>query len=84
MFAYVKWKTMHPSYDHFGCSALFVLMFEPFGVCSFLPGQRIACRAAHAVMPVDFGHFKVEWIYQKSALAKLMNINEFRLGMNLG
>ena len=23
-----------------------------------LPVQRIACRAAHAVMPVDFGHIR--------------------------
>ncbi len=51
VFAYVKWRTMHPNYDHFGRSATVCAnMFEPPGVCSFLPVQRIACRAAHAVM----------------------------------
>lgn len=33
-------------------------LFEPPGVCSFLPVQRIACRAAHAVMQVNFGSLK--------------------------
>ncbi len=59
VFAYVKWKTMHPNYNHFGRSAtVCVNMFESPGVCSLLPAQRIACHAAHAVMPVDFGHLK--------------------------
>ena len=50
---------MHLHYNFFGVSAtVSVDLFELPGSCSFLPVQRIACQAAHAVMPVDFGHLK--------------------------
>ena len=59
IFAYVKWKKVHPFCDFFGLSATVCIdLFEPPGVCSFLPVQRIACRAAHAVMQVNFGSLK--------------------------
>lgn len=41
VFACVKWKAMHPNYNHFGCSAIVcVYMYE---LCSFC-----LCKESHA------------------------------------
>lgn len=53
IFAYVRWKELHPYHDFYGVSAtVCVNMFQPFNSCCFLPVQRIACRCAYAIMPV--------------------------------
>jgi len=55
IFAYVKWKQLHRNRNHFGKSATVCEdLFEPDDACCFLPIQRIACRCAFAVMPVNF------------------------------
>ena len=56
VFAHIYWKEMHPHHDWYGVSAtVCVNMFESVSTCSFLPVQRIGCRCAHIIMPVDFG-----------------------------
>lgn len=56
IFACVRWKEQHPHYDWFGISATVCVNSNtsdsPFVL---LPVQRIACRCATIVMPVDFG-----------------------------
>ena len=52
VFAYVKWKRFHPHYDWFGISA--TVCTNDFESSSFIPIQRIACRCAYLVMPVQF------------------------------
>ena len=54
VFAYVKWKEHHPCVDWFGASA--TVCIDAFKDSSFIPAQRIACRCAHVLIPVDFGN----------------------------
>ena len=55
VFAYVHWKKKHPQCDWFGSSAIvYIDIDEPLSSKCFIPVQRIACRCAHAVIPVDF------------------------------
>ena len=50
---------MHEYSNLFGCSAMVCVdLFESPDACCYLPVQRIACCVAHAVMPIDFGHYK--------------------------
>lgn len=54
IFAYVRWKELHPCYDFYGVSATVCIdMFHASSCCCFLPVQRIACRCAHVIMPVN-------------------------------
>jgi len=56
VFAYVLWKVTHAHYDWYGVSATVCAnMFENISSCCFLPVQRIGCRCAHVIMPVEFG-----------------------------
>ena len=55
VFAYVRWKELHCYHDWYGSSATVCAnMFEYPAACCYLPVQRIACRCASIVMPVDF------------------------------
>ena len=55
VFAYVLWKQPHRNRDYFGTSAIVCEQsFEQPNACCFIPVQRIACRCAHATMPVKF------------------------------
>ena len=59
VFAYVKWKTVHPNHNFYGQSATISKnMFESPSMCSFLPVQRIDCLAAHTVLTVNHGHIE--------------------------
>lgn len=49
VFAYVRWKELHPR-------CFCYCMFHARSSCCFLPVQRIACRCAHAVMPVTISN----------------------------
>ena len=52
-FAHVAWKQRHPKEDMFGVSATLCLdLYEDGSPCAFLPVQRIACRCAHATLPI--------------------------------
>ena len=53
LFAYVEWKEHHSNVDWFGASA--TVCTDMYRDSSFIPAQRIACRCAHALMPVNFG-----------------------------
>ena len=54
LFAYVRWKELHPCHDFYGVSAtVCVDMFHFYDACCFLPVQRIACRCACITMPVN-------------------------------
>ena len=56
IFAYVAWKQRHPNEDIFGTSATLCFnMYEQESPCAFLPVQRIACRCAHATLPIQIG-----------------------------
>ena len=55
VFAYI-WKKVHPNHHFYGCSAtVSENIYELPSMCSFLPVQRIACLAAHAVLTVKLG-----------------------------
>ena len=57
VFARVAWKQKHPNEDHFGISATVCFdLFESSNACTFLPVQRISCRCAHAVLPIEIAH----------------------------
>lgn len=59
VFAYVLWKKLHPNSDFYGVtSTVSSNLFETPAACCFLPVQRIASLAAHAVITVDFGRVK--------------------------
>lgn len=59
VYAYVLWKKLHPQSAFFGVSSTVSTdLFEESAACCFLPVQRIACLAAHALIPVDFGSIK--------------------------
>ena len=58
VFAYVFWKETHRNYDWYGVSATVCAnVYEGVSVCCFLPVQRIGCRCAYSVMPIEFGEF---------------------------
>ena len=55
VFAYVEWKQLHPNYDWFGTSATVCIdAFENSSSSNFIPVQRIACRCAHLLAPIEF------------------------------
>ena len=56
VFAFVGWKQSHPQMDWFGTSVVVCSdVFECLSPCSFIPVQRIACRA-HALISVNFSN----------------------------
>ena len=58
VFAYVYWKEVHPHYDWYGVSATVCANInEGVSFCCFLPVQRIGCRCAYTIMPVEFGDY---------------------------
>ena len=58
-FAYVFWKKLHPNSNFYGVtSTVSSSLFETPAACCFLPVQRIASLAAHAIITVDFGTIK--------------------------
>lgn len=57
IFAYVRWKEIHPCHDYYGVSATVCIdMFEPLNSCCFLPVQRISSRCAYIILPVNLNN----------------------------
>ena len=55
VFAYIRWKKKHHHHDWFGVSAtVCVNSYEAETCFCMLPIQRIACRCATILLPIDF------------------------------